>query len=622
MEVKTNQNAADIISEGLNSEDLTSEQLQQLSKEIDDTTEKEESQSEEEKNLNNLSLEELIEHLKQIIEKPVPEIRKTVETIRNLYHKKRLDLLEQLRQKFIEEGGDAENFKTPMEVLDLDRQFNNYLEQFREKRDKYDQEQEQIRQNNYQQKLEIIERVKQLIHSTKDFNQVHKEFKQLEKKWREIGQVPQKVYRELMQEWNTVRKQFYDLVKINEELREFDLQKNLEQKRALIERAEALVYEPDPVKAYKELQELHNEWKEIGPVPKEYRESIWEEFRKISHEINKRHQEYYKKLKERQKKNLEAKTRLCEAAEKIADLELTTIKDWQEKTKIILELQQLWRKVGRVPKKYNQSIYERFRKACDKFFERKREFFRQHQELLQENLRKKEELAALAEKLKESTEWGKTAREFERLFEQWKKIGPVPREKSEEVWQRFRTARLEFFRRKRQYIKEMRKQERENLKKKLELIERIKNLELSDNQEENIKLLQEIEKEWASIGFVPFKEKDRVNKMYREAIDEKFGKVNLDADSRRKLQFEQRLKAILESSNPKRLLAREIEKYRGQLSKLKSDVLKLENNLEMFKDSPEEFLKEFKDKLENLRDKMKTIEGYIERLVKEYKKLG
>ncbi len=425
-----------------------------------------------------------------------------------------------------------------------------------------------------------------------------------------------------MQQWNQVRKEFYDWVKINEEFRQLDFQRNYEQKRAIIQRAEALLYEPDPIKAYRELQQLHREWKEIGPVAKEFRDKIWNEFREISHQINKRHQEYYKKLREIQRKNLETKTRLCEVAEKIADLELKTVKEWQEKTKIILELQQLWRKVGRVPKKYNQSIYERFRKACDKFFDRKREFFRQHQEILLENLRKKEQIAQLAQKLKDSTDWSKTAREFERLFEQWRKIGPVPREKSEEVWQKFRTARLEFFRRKRQHLKEIRRQERENLKKKLELIEKIKNIQLSDNQEENLKLLGEIEKEWASIGFVPYKEKDRIKKLFRQAIEEKFGQVNLDADSRKKLEFEQKLKNILSSNNPKALIVREIERYKAQIGKLKAEVLKLENNLEMFKDSPEELLKDFKDKIAKEREKIKTLEQFIARLVKEYKKLS
>ncbi len=620
MENKTPQ-AADIISKGLEKDELTSEDLHKISEQLDDMEQKKE-QSEEEKNLEKLSIEELIEYFKELIEKPVQEIKHVVDLVRSQYSKKRAALIDSLRQKFMDEGGEAEDFKTPMEVLALDRKFKDLLDTYFEKKEKYDQEQEKIRQQNYQQKLEILEKVRNLTTSKKDFEQVHKEFKQLERKWREIGQVPPDVYRELMHQWNQARKEFYDWVKINEELRQLDFQRNFEQKRAIIQRAEALLYEPDPVKAYRELQQLHREWKEIGPVAKEVREQIWNEFRQISQQINRRHQEYFKKLREIQRKNLETKTRLCEVAEKIADLDLKTIKDWQEKTKIILELQQLWRKVGRVPKKYNQSIYERFRKACDKFFDRKREFFRQHQEILLENLKKKEEIAELAQKLKDSTEWSKTAREFERLFEQWRKIGPVPREKSEEVWQKFRTARLEFFRRKRQHIKEVRRQERENLKKKLELIEKIKNIELSDNQEENLKLLQQINQEWNSIGFVPYKDKDRIKKLYQQAIEEKFGQVNLDAESRKKLEFEQKLKNILASNNPKRLIVREIEKYKNQISKLKAEVLKLENNLEMFKDSPEELLKDFKDKIAKEREKIKVLEQFIATLVKEYKKLS
>ncbi len=619
-ELKNNQNAADIISQGLEKENITSEELQEISDQIDKNNDS--TVSEKEKELSRLSLEELADKLGEIIELPINEIRQKVELLRNLYFKKRNEILENLRQKFIEEGGDAEDFKTPMEILEIDRKFKDALDTYREKRDEYEEQLRQQQEKNLELKRNIIEKIKQLTKSTENFDKVYRDFKNLEKEWKQIGNVPKEAYKELMNEWNHVRKQFYDLVRINKELKEFDLQRNLEQKLALIERAEALVYYDDPVKAYKELQELHREWKEIGPVPQEKREEIWEQFRQISSQINKRHQEYFKKIKEVQKKNLEAKTRLCEAAEKIASLEITSPKEWQEKTKIILELQQLWRKVGRVPKKYNQSIYDRFRKACDTFFENKREFFRHHQELLEENLKKKEELAALAEKLKESTEWGKTAREFERLFAEWKKIGPVPKDKSEEVWQRFRTARLEFFRRKRQHMKELRKQERENLEKKLELINKIKNLELSDNMDENIKLLEEIEKEWASIGFVPYKDKDRVNKMYREALDEKFAKVNLDSESRRQLQFKNRLESIIKSPNAKKLLYREIEKQKALLQKLKSEQLKLENNLEMFKDSPEEFLKEFKDRLEKLKEKIQTINNNINLLVQEYKKLN
>ena len=618
-ELKKDQNAADIISQGLGNEDITSEHLQQLSDKIDENNGH--VVTEGEKELSSLGLEALANKLAEIIELPINEIRQKVDLIRNLYFKKRNEILEDLRQKYIEEGGNAEDFKTPMEILAIDRKFKDAIETYREKRDEYEEQLHQQQEKNLEQKRSIIEKIKQLIQSTENFDKVYRDFKNLEKQWRQIGNVPKEAYKELMNEWNQVRKQFYDLVRINKELKEFDLQRNLEQKQALIERAEALIYYDDPVKAYKELQELHHEWKEIGPVPQDKREEIWERFRQVSSQINKRHQEYFKKIKEIQKKNLEAKTRLCEAAEKIAELEITSPKEWQEKTKIILELQQLWRKVGRVPKKYNQSIYERFRKACDNFFEKKREFFRHHQELLEENLKRKQQLADIAEKLKESTEWGKTAREFERLFAEWKKIGPVPKDKSEEVWQRFRTARLEFFRRKRQHMKEMRKQERENLKKKLELIEKIKSLQLSDNQEENIKLLQEIEKEWASIGFVPFKDKDRINKMYRQALDEKFASVNLDSESRKQLQFKNRLENILKSSNAKRLIYREIERQKAFLQKLKNEQLKLENNLEMFKDSPEEFLKEFKDRLEELKQKISTIEANINLLIQEYKKL-
>ncbi len=635
MDVK-NKQVADIISDSLKNDDVTSESLAELNKKIDDSQIQDETADDDteesddntmlegysEEQLSKLSMEELVEKLKNLLDKPIPQIRNIVSRLRVIYYKKRQDRLEELRRKFQEQGGDPENFKTPQDVLDIDRKFTDLYNHYKDLREKYDEEQRRILEQNYQEKLKIIERIEELINSKENFNKVYDEFKQLQNKWREIGRVPEEVYKDLMKKWNKVRNRFYDFVKINQEFKDYDMQRNLEQKKALIERAEALLYEPDARKAYKELQQLHREWKEIGPVPREMREQIWEQFKKISKEINKKHQEYYKKLKEIQKKNLEAKLKLIEMAEQVAQLELETIKDWQEKTKLIIELQNLWRKVGRVPKKYNQSVYERFRKACDTFFDRKRQFLRQHKELLEENYKKKLQLAELAEKLRDSTEWGKTAREFERLFEQWKKIGPVPHEKSEELWQRFRQARLEFFRRKRQHMKEVRKQEKENLKKKLELIEEIKNLQLSDNQEENIKLLEDIEKRWAQIGFVPYKDKDRINKLYRQVLDEKFSKVNLDQESRLKLRFEQRLKSILASDNPKPALAQEIEYYRGLLNKIKADAIKLEENLEMFKDTPEEMLKDFHERLERLNSQINLYDSFIQTLVREYKKLG
>jgi len=621
-ETKNNQNAAEIISQVFENKDITPDQLQEISKKLEKEQEKENDQViTDEENFNKLTLEQLSEKLAEIVMLPFNEIKHKVDLIKNLYQQKRNEVLEELRQKFIEEGGKKEYFKTPMEVLEIDRKYKDALATYQEKKEEYEEQIRKEQEQNLEQKKQLIEKIKELIKSTENFDKVYRDFKNIEKQWNKIGNVPNQFYKDLMNEWNKVRRKFYDLKRINNELKEFDLQHNFEQKKAIIVKAEALLYYNDKVKAYRELQGLHRQWKEIGPVHKHKREEIWQKFSKISSEINKRYQEYLKKLKEIQKKNLEAKTRLCEAAEQIAKLNLETPKQWQEKTKIIIELQQLWRKVGRVPKKYNQTIYERFRKACDTFFERKREFFNLHKELLEENLKKKEKIAEYAEKLKETSEWRKAARELERLFEEWKKIGPVPKGKSEEIWQRFRTARLEFFRRKRQFLKEQRKQEKENLNKKLKLIEEIKNLELSDNQEENIKLLQSIEDKWNSIGFVPFKDKDRINKLYKQTLNEKFAKVNLDSESRQQIKFRLSLEKLLKSPNAKNKILKEIEKQKSIVQKLKDELLKLENNLEIFKNSPKEFLAEFKKEKEYLKNKIEKLQNHIDLLVQEYKKL-
>ncbi len=620
MDAKNNQKkeVADIILNNLDSGENAAEKLDKISQEIKENNNDD---NETGKKIESLDAKALVAYFEKLLEKPVSEIRQATEVVKKLYYKKRDDQVESLRQSYLEEGGEPADFKIPADIAALDDKFKSLWKKYEDNKIKYEAERKKQLQENLEEKNKIIEQIIALTKKAETLNKTYNEYKALIKKWKELGNVPRDAYEDLMKRYAKANQLFYDYINLNKEFRDLDFKRNLQEKQTLIDRAEALRFEPDAVRAYRELQKLHRQWKEIGPVPKEKREEIWKRFSEISAEINKRHQEHYKKLKEVQRKNLEAKTKLCEAAEKIAVLELTTIKEWQEKTQIVLQLQQLWRKVGRVPRKYNDTIYERFRTACDTFFERKRAFFRQHDEVLQDNLKKKIAIAEKAEELKESTEWGKTAREFERLFKQWKEIGPVPRSESDKVWQRFRQARLEFFRRKRQYHKERRKEERENLKKKEELIEQIKQLQLSDNQEENIKLLEDLEKQWASIGYVPIKEKARIEKEFREAIDEKFASVNLDTDSRNQMRFEHRLQAILESKNPKPQIIKEIEKQTNELNKIKGEYLKLENNLSFFTNAPEEMVKQYKDEIAKLKEKITKIEANISRLRKEYKKL-
>ncbi len=402
-------------------------------------------------------------------------------------------------------------------------------------------------------------------------------------------------------------------------MRDLDFKKNLERKLELCEKAENLLLEPRIVKAYKELQKLHQQWKEIGPVPKDKRDEIWERFKKASTIINKRHYEYFQNLKKEQEGNLKAKTLLCEEAEKIANGDYKSAKEWQDKTNEIIELQKIWRLIGFAPKKYNNAIYQRFRKACDKFFEKKREFFNKYSELMEKNLQIKMDLIAQAESLKESTEWKKTTEICIELQKKWKEIGPVPKDKKDEVWERFINACNYFFERKREYFKKLREQEEENLKKKQAIIEKIKAIDTKDS-EKALKELQELEKEWTKIGFVPLKEKARIQREYNNVVREKMIALNIKNVDNEDEQFIQRL---LKSPNPKAALRREIEHTRNKISKLERDMIQLENNLAFFEKSKnaESILQNFREKIKHQKSKLQVLHNRLKNMIKAYKSI-
>ena len=406
----------------------------------------------------------------------------------------------------------VEKEKEGADVSLAEENFKELYGKYRQIRMAHVQDIEKEKEENYVKKLQIIEELRALLEKAEDVNHTFPEFRELQNRWRTIDMVPQAKAKDLWDTYQHYVEKFYDYIKINNEFRDMDFKKNLEAKTSLCERAEALVDEPNVVGAFKELQKLHDEWKEIGPVAKEFRESIWERFKGVTSVINKRHQAHFEQLKEEQKKNLDAKVQLCEKAEEIAAAVPQESGDWNALSKQMENLQAQWKNVGFAAKKENQKIYDRFREACDKFYNSKREYYANFKNVMQDNLKLKEQLCEKAEALMESEDWKKATDQLIQLQKQWKEIGPVARKQSDAVWKRFRAACDHFFDNKSKHFDKVDEQYSGNLALKLALIEEVKAYKVGDTREDDINAMREFQNRWNAIGYVPFKEKEKVQK--------------------------------------------------------------------------------------------------------------
>lgn len=557
--------------------------------------------------------EQLVETLKELVNsEKVLSVKKEVDIIKATFYKKHRALTDQNKKEFISQGGDPEAF-TP-EKDPLETELKSLLKQYKEKKSSHNKEIEEHKQDNLKKKYEVIDELKNLINKKESLGQTFKEFRELQNKWKAIGPVPQSKVKDLWGTYHHHVEKFYDYVKINKELRDLDLKKNLEAKLELCEKAEALKEEKDIVNAFKTLQTYHDKWREIGPVPNEQREKIWERFKEATTEINKRHQQHFKELRQKQNENLESKNALCEKAEEIAELEIETHKEWNEYTQKILDLQKEWRTIGFAPRKHNNKIYRRFRKACDKFFAKKRVFYTQHKEWQENNLKKKEEFAQRAEELKDNEDWDKTAKELIRLQKEWKEIGPVPKKHSDEVWNRFRSACDEFFQKRKQKDTNKEQAFEDNLKAKRELIQRIKDFQPGDDPEENMKTLKEFEDEWSNIGFVPFKFKDQVQDEYREAMYQQYDQLNISENDKELLKYRSKLKNIKQKPKAENRMRQEREKYINKIKKLETNIITWENNLGFISSESKEansMIHDFEDKIEKAKNEIELVEEKI-----------
>ena len=587
---------------------------QETEEEIQDFEERRETSPQSQSlNYTAYSRQQLVEKLNELLQSnTVPEIRRQVEVIKATFYKKLKAENEEKKKKHINEGGTPDTF-TP-EKDPLEDELKDLLKKYREKKAEVKKQTEEEKQKNLEKRYQLIEELKNLINKNESMDEAYREFHDIRRRWKETGPVPQKKAKYLWSTYHHHIGKFYDYVQINKELRDLDFKKNLEAKLDLCEKAEQLQEADNIVHAFNTLQSYHDQWREIGPVPPEKREEIWERFKKATHVINKRHQEYFKELRKHQNENLEAKKRLCEQAEEIAEMEIETHKDWNHYTRKILDLQKEWRKIGYAPKKHNRKVYIRFRKACDHFFGRKRMFYDQHKEWQENNLKKKRELVARAEELKDSTDWENATRELIRLQKQWKEIGPVPKKDLDEIWNRFRSACDHFFQRKKQHAKTMDKDYEKNLEQKKDLIEKIRNFKPSGDMDEDIRQLQNFEDEWTSIGFVPYKQKDKIQQEFREAIYKQYDNLNIDDDQKEVLKYRSKLKNIKQKPKAENRMYQERDKFMKKIEKLENNIILWENNLGFISAESKEansMIHDYQDKIEKAKNEIGVLEEKI-----------
>ena len=549
--------------------------------------------------------EELVALFARMLEEqPVQSIRRDVEALKIAFYRIRRAEVEAARRRFVEEGGAEEDFAPSVDGAEI--QLKEQFKEYRRRRDAFIANLEAEKEANLKVKQAIIEELKELVNSDETLNHTFNKFRELQQRWKDTGIVPQQHVKDLWETYNLHVENFYSFIKINKELRDLDLKKNYEQKVALCEQAEALVLEPSVVEAFHKLQKLHDEWRETGPVANEYKEALWERFKAASSRINKQHQEHFETLKGEQVKNLELKTGLCVATEELSSQPLTTRKEWNRASDRLLEIQKTWKTIGFAPKKDNNRIYERFRTACDRFFEAKRQFYAGMKTEMEHNLQLKIEICEAAESLMNSEEWKKATDELIALQARWKQIGAVSRRHSDAVWKRFRAACDKFFERKASHFASVDGEHEENLQKKLALLAEMAG---ADVKAGGYEVIREFQRRWGEIGFVPIKQKDAIRKKYKAAVDELFNTLRGSERDRSMGRFREKVSSFKASGD--RRLRSERERLYNKVRQLEQEIGLLENNIGFFAKSKnaEALVADVRAKIERAREEMaSTIE--------------
>ena len=559
----------------------------------------------------------VIERLKEIVQEVEGVSKSELDSLKQIFYKLHVAEQEKLHKEFLEQGGDPATYVPAIDESEVT--FKAEMNLIKEKRNTYLQEQEQLKAENLQKKQAIIDRIKGLVENPDEANQAYEEVKNLQTEWKNIGAVPPENSTELWKTYQLYIEKYYDILKINNEFREYDFKKNLETKMALCEAAEKLAEEEDVIAAFHKLQSLHQEFRDCGPVAKEQREEIWKRFKDASTIVNRRHQQHFEDIKNEENKNLEKKTAICEAIEGIDVENITSAPVWNEMTQKVIELQNEWKKIGFAPQKMNVKIFERFRAACDKFFTAKSEFFKGLKDNLAQNLELKTALCEKAEQLKDSTEWKKTSDALIRLQKEWKTIGPVAKKESDAIWKRFVAACDYFFEQKEKVVSTLHNEEHENLKKKQEIIEKLKTL-ATEKVESSRETLQALTKEWNEVGHVPFKEKDKLYEEYKNILDNVYKQLNAKNGKKRLNKFKDSIKERIQDGNN---LLRERDRLFRIYENMKSEIKTYENNLGFLNSSSKSgngLLAEIKRKVEKLKDDLELQKQKIQALDEEINK--
>ncbi len=574
---------------GLEIEGVTAEEAEQLDVEV----------SVEEK-FAGKSKEELLEQFDRMLaEQPVQAIRRDVEALKIAFYRLRRAEVETARRAFIDGGGSEEEFVPTVDGAEV--RLKELFKEYRRRRDEFIANLEAEKEQNYRTKLAIINELKELVDSDETLNHTFNKFRELQQRWKETGPVPLQQVKDLWETYNLHVENFYNFIKINKELRDLDLKKNYEQKAALCEQAEALVLEPSVIEAFHKLQKLHDAWRETGPVANEFKETLRERFKAASSRINKQHQEHFEALKAEQVKNLELKTELCAAAEELSAQPSTTRKEWNKASERLLEIQKTWKTIGFAPKKDNNRIYERFRAACDKFFEAKRAFYAGVKTEMEHNLQLKVELCEQAEALSESENWKATTEELIALQARWKEIGAVSRRHSDVVWKRFRVACDKFFERKASHFSGVDSQYEENLQKKLALLDE---MAAADVAAGGFEVIREFQRRWGEIGFVPIKQKDAIQKRYKAVVDAMFDTLRGSERDRSMNRFRDKVSSLKASGD--RRLRSERERLYNKVRQMEQEIALLENNIGFFAKSKnaDALVADVRAKIDRIRTEM------------------
>lgn len=567
----------------------------------DEMPEEEEGVAVERDTLSGLNEEELVELFARKIEsEPIQLLRPTVEAIKIALYKQHRAKVDAERKAFVEAGGDEAAF-TPSEDA-AEQRFKELFAIYREQRDKYIAQLDADKEQNLKIKLQIIEELKELVNSDETMNTTFARFRELQQQWKDTGLVPQQNVKDLWETYNLHVENFYNFIKINKELRDLDLKKNYEIKLNLCEQAEALSIETQIVESFRKLQKLHDEWRETGPVAIEFKETLWERFKEASSRINKRHQEHFESLKAEQMKNLALKQELCEKTEALLSQPMLSRKDWNKASDELLEIQKVWRTIGFAPKKDNNRIYERFRTACDKFFEQKREYYSGVKDEMEQNLALKQELCELAESLAMSEDWKHATDELIALQNRWKQVGPVARRHSDVVWKRFRAACDKFFERKSVHFSAIDSEYEQNLQLKRALLEEMKG---ADVKEGGFEAIKEWQRRWSQIGFVPIKHKDALQKEYKSIVDAMFQTLRSSEHDRSMKRFKERVSGMKGGNQ----LRSERERLYNKVRQMEQDIALLENNIGFFSKSKnsEALIADVREKIERAKREMAEL---------------